>query len=415
MIMNECAVYTHGMFISYKRSHKHLAGRIFDYFRAKGVNPFMDEHSIGRTSDYEEKILRIIKSAPYFLCLLTADGLKDLCAPERKRKMFYKEVKCALDARCDIMTVLYGDVDAAQLSELLPRELAKFSKVTTFRIPQDSNAQFFHVMDDLMKEISPKKLHGTINWREYTARNSNVRMLKRSVLESTTASFDMRFGKAFMDCIENGTDYTGENHVREINLACYAGSIIFTPERHSVDRRAYDIGKMFKIFRALLTDSEFTLRLVINAPDSPAVQDAVRYSRLGNNAYEERPEAVFLSAYSGIRGLLAEEPFRTAEKEKRLSLTLTDCVMPFSIFHVVYKKGWETFNHVKIDLYSLDLDSSADRRSMLIFEKDDPENYQFFVHQFEFLRKQDLKSTRDRIRQNNDKWLQEWEDMKEIL
>ena len=52
---------------------------------------------------------------------------------------------------------------------------------------------------------------------------------------------------------------------------------------------------------------------------------------------------------------------------------------------------------------------------MLIFEKDDPENYQFFVHQFEFLRKQDLKSTRDRIRQNNDKWLQEWEDMKEIL
>ena len=413
--MDERSPFTHGIFISYKHGHKHLAGRMFDFFRNRGVDPFMDDHSLGSSSDYEETIMKSIRSAPYFLCLLTEDGLEDLCAEDRSDRMFYQEVKCALDAGSAMIIVLYGNVHAADLSARLPEELERFSKVHTFRMPDDDNSHYFHLMEDLMKEISTRRLHGVINWREYSGMNANVRMLRRDILENTTASFDVRFGKAFMEKIESETPPVQENRVREINISCYAGNIIFTPERESVDRRAYDLGMMFKVFRAMLSDPDFTLRLMINAPDSPAVADAIRYSRLGNNAFEECPEVVFYSAYAGIQSLMAEEPFRSARKEKRFQLTLTDCVMPYSLFHVIYKSGWEEFNHVKVDLYSLNLDSSVDRRSMLIFERDDPENYRFFVQQFEYLRNQELRASRERIRQNNDKWLREWEELRETL
>ena len=36
----------HGAFINYKRTHMHLAGRIYDYFMHKGFMPFMDVNSL---------------------------------------------------------------------------------------------------------------------------------------------------------------------------------------------------------------------------------------------------------------------------------------------------------------------------------------------------------------------------------
>ena len=80
---------------------------------------------------------------------------------------------------------------------------------------------------------------------------------------------------------------------------------------------------------------------------------------------------------------------------------------------MVYKDGWEEFNHVKVDLYSLDLDSSVERRSMIIFEKDDKINYDFFVHQFMYLRRDEFRKRSEQLKKKKtDKWLSEWKKLR---
>ena len=112
---------------------------------------------------------------------------------------------------------------------------------------------------------------------------------------------------------------------------------------------------------------------------------------------------------------MKEDPYKTAEEQNRFQFTLSNCVMPFSIFRVIYKAGWEELNHVKVDLYSLNLDSSSDRRSILIFEKDDRVNYEYFANQFKYLWDKDFGNTSNLIKKYDKTWLQKWEELKKIL
>ena len=70
---------TYGVFINYKHTHKHLAGRIYDFFVTKGAGPFMDDYAMNQDRDYRERLLREVRNAPYFLCLLTEDAVEELC------------------------------------------------------------------------------------------------------------------------------------------------------------------------------------------------------------------------------------------------------------------------------------------------------------------------------------------------
>ena len=60
----------HGIFISYRHENRHLAGRIYDFLKDRGLDPFMDDYDI-KEEAWTEALKREIDDAPYFLCLLT--------------------------------------------------------------------------------------------------------------------------------------------------------------------------------------------------------------------------------------------------------------------------------------------------------------------------------------------------------
>lgn len=400
----------HGIFISYKRTRKDLAWVIYEYFKNKGFDPFIDTVTLLPEKHFPEKIRQEIQNAPYFFCLLTKDGLDDLRRPaSTKDNMFRMEVEEAIKQDKEILIfrdalVTYEDMN--KLDQPLSTALTDVNS----RIIPDYLDELLFTLDYFCRYISLDKLDGVINWREYTAWNTNVCCMPRQMLEKTVASFDHRFGKEFMDCVKSGEDYHGEYKVKEINMSCYAANIIFTPSQEMIDRKAYDLGLMFNTFSALLKDPDFNLRLVINAPKSPGAKDAIKYRKLGNSAFEDDYNGVFLSSFAQILKLVEEEPFKSAKARHRFSYVLSECAMPYAIFNVVYKNGWEEFNHTKIDLYSLDLDSNVDRRSMIIFEKDDKTNYDFFVHQFNYLRREEFrKRSKQLIRSKKEQWMAEWE------
>ena len=71
------------------------------------------------------------------------------------------------------------------------------------------------------------------------------------------------------------------------------------------------------------------------------------------------------------------------------------------------------YNHVKVDLYSAALHNENERRSFVIWEKDDPDNYNFFVNNFDDIKGNPSLCTPHRNPLDTLKqWAEEWEKIK---
>lgn len=90
--------------------------------------------------------------------------------------------------------------------------------------------------------------------------------------------------------------------------------------------------------------------------------------------------------------------------------------LPFGIFNVEFMGEAQKYSHVKVDIYSAALHNEDERRSFVIWEKDDPENYKFFVDNFNDIRQNKSLCTRynlhDRSFEKLKEWAQEWDKMK---
>jgi len=274
---------------------------------------------------------------------------------------------------------------------------------------------FLQIMEKICRrDIRQSKLAGVINWRTRIKSLSKTYVASREFMESEIATLDSRFGEEFIQCVRERREYTGENRIKFIHMSCYAASIIFCPAVDMVDERAFDLGMMFNVFAYLLKHDDFSLELIINAPGSYAAQDAVDNEKLGNSSMEANAEAIFLASYYNIQRLIREDPvFQKAYQNKRFRIMVTDNVMPYSLFQIEYQKGYEENNPIKVDLYSEGLISNMDRRCMLFFKEDDPENYNFFVQRYEYLR--NVKKSRRLIKENHDQWIRAWEEFQEEM
>lgn len=404
---------SHGVFISYKRSHKHLAGRIFDFLYNHGLNPFMDEYSIHQAPDYREVINEEILASPYFLLLLTPDGLADL---EHEAGDYYNEVQTAFSHGKKVLVITYGDVDYNNMTEL-PESISKLRFANRYKLPEE-NRLFPAVMNDLYKnDIDIQIVLQTANWKNYISCMPNVLLLPRDDFEKSLSSFENRFGRDFIkDIIENNV-CTDHSKVKEINMSCYAANLMFLPERSMIDRKAFDKGQMSAIIERLLLDHDFYFRIIINAPSSVAAADAKKYEKLGNSSLEDLQDAVFYGSYAKINELIARDPYKTAYKQRRFLFFLTDCCIPYSIFQVIYKDAWSEFNHIKVDLYSYGVDSSQERLCMILFQNDlaTSTHYSFFDNQFKYLLKKCRSDSKTLIEANHSDWISKWREMEEAL
>ena len=70
----------------------------------------------------------------------------------------------------------------------------------------------------------------------------------------------------------------------------------------------------------------------------------------------------------------------------RFEFYLSRISLPYAIFNVEFTPDYKRYNHIKVDLYSAELDTEDNRRSFIIWEWDDPDNYHFFLDSFNRLR-----------------------------
>ena len=338
----------------------------------------MDDYAMNQDRDYRERLLHEVRNAPYFLCLLTEDAVEELCtlndSSDNEENIYFEEIKTAFESARKILVLTYGNINYDVLKKL-PESISGIKYINHYKIPEE-NRLFYNVMEELhLRDIDYEVLKDVVSWREIIKRKANTWLTSRGKLENDIASLNERFGRELVECVKRHDDFTGNSCIKEINMVCYAATIIINTDVARIDRRAYDYGTMFNIFAQLLKEERFIFRLVVNAPLSVASKDAVNYSKLGNHALMDNEEAVFLNTYANINRMIESGPYKTASKERRFTFTVTECVLPYAMFQIVYDEENSEKNHIKVDLYSCNMDSTVDRRTMVIFRREDQENY----------------------------------------
>lgn len=372
----------------------------------------MDDYAMNQDRDYRERLLHEVRNAPYFLCLLTEDAVEELCAlndsSDNEENIYFEEIKTAFESARKILVLTYGNIDYKVLGKL-PKSISGIRYINHYKIPEE-NRLFYNVMEELhSRDIDYEILKDVVSWREIIKRKANTWLTSRGKLENDIASLNERFGRELVECVKRHDDFTGNSCIKEINMVCYAATIITNTDVAHIDRRAYDYGTMFNIFAQLLKEERFIFRLVVNAPLSVASKDAVNYSKLGNHAMRDNEEAIFLDTYANINRMIESGSYKTASTERHFTFTVTECVLPYAMFQIVYDEENSEKNHIKVDLYSCNMDSSDDRRTMVIFRREDQENYDFFENQIKFFNSREMrKRSFELISQNHDRWMQAW-------
>ena len=124
----------------------------------------------------------------------------------------------------------------------------------------------------------------------------------------------------------------------------------------------------------MLVKNQCKLQFIINHPSSPAAEDACT-KRIGGGRQITSRQRAITRAYEDLREWQSDYP-------ELIEGRTTNEFLPFAIF-IIRTKHPEN-DTVKIDYYSFDNTSDQKRRSILISSADE-ENFDFYVHQFEWL------------------------------
>lgn len=386
------------VFISYRHEAGHFAGRIYDFLTSRGYSTFLDIATMHQ-GRFDHQIHRFVQESPNFLLVLIPGTLDNVF---REDDWVAQEIEIALQDQ-DKQILLLADPNF-RFPEKLPPSIEPIRNMHYYELRMDN---FSIQMERTIQELKTKSQESLANKRHYL-QMSGATMYSREKVEKKLFPLESRFGEELIRCVREGTPYDGPQRVQRIRMSCYAGSILFRPEQTLIDSRSFDRGLMYRLFVQLLADPDFSLEVLIVAPESPGAVDAGNYEKLGNSALEHAPEGVFYGSFAGLWNLIHNEPsYKKAFEEKRFRFFVTQASMSCSIFEMVYKPQWSEMNHVKVDFYNEGITSTMDRRCMLFFENSDPDNYNFFVQRYEYLR--NPRESSKLVRENRNKWLEEWE------
>lgn len=384
----------YGVFISHSHKDWLLAGRVSDFFELKKCRPFLDVKSM--SGYFEKEIMDCIENTPYFVCVITRDTFKS--------KWVKKEIAYALKCKKEIILV---SEENFRWPLFMGKNIREIKKLHVYEF---NRLSFIEIMEKMYKQrIDDKVIDASLEWVDRLNRYNNTYVESREKLELGLVPKEDRFGSELIKCALDDAECSGINTIKIIHMCCYAANTIFTPENYMVDEKAYDRGKMSKIFRKLLSDDEFSMEIVINAPFSAAVEDAVKNKRIGNSSQDNMPEVVFLSSYFNMLEFVKNDPvYKKAYEDKRFRFMVTDKFLPYSIFHVQYKEPYKNQNHVKVDIYSENMISHMERRTMFFSEKYNKDNYNFFVNKYDYIRSRE--SSEKIIEANKHMWQQKWQE-----
>ncbi len=172
--------------------------------------------------------------------------------------------------------------------------------------------------------------------------------------------------------------------IRKIRILNFAGNLLINPEIGDSGHieQMKDI-KLNKDMEMIMRESTAALELILTKPTRYNLTDLE--TKVANQRAGSSTSAVYSAIYNVYKMLSDKSSVYYSAWNSlpaRFCFYVMKVSIPFAIFNVEFLDKYREFNHVKIDLYSASLDNEDNRRSFVIWQKDDPANYSFFVNNF---------------------------------
>jgi hypothetical protein len=199
-------------------------------------------------------------------------------------------------------------------------------------------------------------------------------------------------------------DIAVSKHITRMRILNICSNLIINPDyaehSHTIPD---DPNSISKVIRSILTNTRAQMTLILAKPTENVLKDMQH--KIANPNPNKATGAIYSAQSELYNALSGDTLFAEAKRENRFGYYVTDMCMPFAIFAVEYDTEYSFLNHVKVDLYSAPLTNENERRSMIIWQNSDEENYNFFLRNFDNVRTQLCSPhNMDEMRIWADKW-----------
>lgn len=176
--------------------------------------------------------------------------------------------------------------------------------------------------------------------------------------------------------------YRNITSIRMMNLA---NNLTINPEIADMGHLKDNLSLSYGINK-ILQDTQVNFELILANPNSYDLKDI--QTKIANCNAGGSPEGAIYSALAKLyESLNSDTIYRQLYQTNRFHLYLMNVSMPFGIFNVEFSDEYASLSHVKVDLYSACLSNERERRSFIIWKTTDPQNYDFFVNNFDMVKR----------------------------
>ena len=204
--------------------------------------------------------------------------------------------------------------------------------------------------------------------------------------------------------------------IRRIRIMNFASNLIINPEIGEMGHIPPKDIRLSDAIEKIMTETNAPLEVILTEPTQYNLKD-LQYKIANYNAGSAEG-ALYSALATMYKNLTTDTIYRKRATDIPIHFWLYTfkTSLPFGLFNVEFMGEAQKYSHVKVDIYSAALHNEDERRSFVIWEKDDPENYKFFVDNFNDIRQNKSLCTRynlhDRSFEKLKEWAQEWDKMK---
>lgn len=199
--------------------------------------------------------------------------------------------------------------------------------------------------------------------------------------------------------------YKKINRIRMMN---FASTLMINPENADVGH----IGKISlrEAIQKTMTDASIKFELILMNPNKNNLLDAE--SKIANKYGGMAKGTVYSALATMYDNLTNDTIYKKLYEKNWFDFYTMKISMPFGILNIEFTEEYKRFNHIKVDLYSAEIGNEDERRSFIIWEKDDPENYRFFTDNFNHIKQSERICTRVKDKELA-AWAKTWKEMSE--
>lgn len=199
--------------------------------------------------------------------------------------------------------------------------------------------------------------------------------------------------------------------IRHIRIMNFASNLIINPEIGEIGHIPPKDIQLSDAIEKIMRETKASVELILTKPSKYNLKDLE--TKIANHRAGSGKGALYSALATLYKNLATDTIY--AQNSVLTPVLFQSYVMktsmPFGIFNVEFLGEAKRLSHVKVDLYSAALDNEDARRSFVIWQDDDQENYQFFIKNFDNVKNNPLlceKATLEMLKV----WAEEWENIK---